>query len=273
MDALNEQELLILDYVNLISSGRNLPTADSGYNAGETVDIPQVDTTNQAISTGYVMPDEFVILWLKFDTVSIGFANDNTMNRLDSKRMTVQEWDDLDEVAVGDMPDEDNRYAIDASPVFSPNILVCKLPNNTLGYIQNSNFILVTELTVDYIGEAGADALADANDIRSTSQLFMFVVRDVMDRIRIYLNRDDIPTNLNRIVARVVASVYTATEQNRVSDNLSREIHRVSDNGQSITYMSSAKNYLHSTRDNDLFMGFEKLLAPHRLALTNVVTE
>ena len=109
------------------------------------------------------------------------------------------------------------------------------------------------------------------SQVAKDSELFVFTVKDVLQRVALFLNIKSVPAELNTIVARIVVGVYRATQDNIGSERIDREVHRITDNGQSITYMASAKNYLTTTSDNNLFMGFEQLLEPYREVRTNVV--
>jgi len=88
------------------------------------------------------------------------------------------------------------------------------------------------------------------------------VVDTVDDRVQLYLNDITIADSLLRVIAQVVVSVYKRTESSAASDD--RSISSVTDNGQTVSYHQKPKQYLTSTTDDQLFTGFERLLAPYR---------
>ena len=101
------------------------------------------------------------------------------------------------------------------------------------------------------------------NDKIVDGDLLDFVTLEVIDRVLVYLNDDELDTKLERIVARIVSGIF-AESSNNSSGDLAHDIKSVSDNGQTITYSDQVKNYLVSTDDEELFSGFSKLLAPYR---------
>ena len=92
--------------------------------------------------------------------------------------------------------------------------------------------------------------------------VFDLVVDTVDDRVQLYLNDITIADSLLRVIAQVVVSVYKRTESSAASDD--RSISSVTDNGQTVSYHQKPKQYLTSTTDDQLFTGFERLLAPYR---------
>jgi len=88
------------------------------------------------------------------------------------------------------------------------------------------------------------------------------VVDTVDDRVQLYLNDITIADSLLRVIAQVVVSVYKRTESSAASDD--RSVSSVTDNGQTVSYHQKPKQYLTSTTDDQLFTGFERLLAPYR---------
>lgn len=89
--------------------------------------------------------------------------------------------------------------------------------------------------------------------------LLDLVVDSVADRVLLYLNETQIADNLLRVIAQVVVDVFAHTE---APDNNS--ISSVSDNGQTVSYHLRPQQYLASTSDQELFLGFEKLLSSYR---------
>lgn len=101
----------------------------------------------------------------------------------------------------------------------------------------------------------------------NADRLLIFIVDEVVDRVMIYLNADAINPALDRIIARVVVGVYAKAKAEADQEGGSdREIKSISDNGQSVTYSDSAKNYLATAEDGDLFSGFTTILNRYREA-------
>lgn len=98
----------------------------------------------------------------------------------------------------------------------------------------------------------------------SSSELVEYVVNEVYDRAKLYLNRDSVPEDCNRVLARVVVGVFSQTYNNQSSTSTELVATSLSDNGQSIGYSNEVKKYLVGTDDDELFRGFSKLLAPYR---------
>ena len=94
-------------------------------------------------------------------------------------------------------------------------------------------------------------------------ELLDFVTYEVLDRVLIYLNDDELNTKLERIVARIVSGIFAESSANSSGD-LAHGISSISDNGQTISYSDKVKSYLVSADDEELFSGFSKLLAPYR---------
>jgi len=93
--------------------------------------------------------------------------------------------------------------------------------------------------------------------------LLDFVTLEVVDRVLVYLNDNELDTKLERIVARIVSGIFTESIES-ADGELAHNISSVSDNGQTISYSDKVKLYLVSTDDSELFSGFSKLLAPYR---------
>lgn len=109
-----------------------------------------------------------------------------------------------------------------------------------------------------------------AND-EANADILDFVIEDVASRVLLYLNRTELPTIIERIVARIVTGIFIQTAANFESTTADSEISSMSDNGQSISYSGEVKKYLSNTEDNEIFTGFAKILAPFRRV--NVVSE
>ena len=101
------------------------------------------------------------------------------------------------------------------------------------------------------------------NDKIVDGDLLDFVTLEVIDRVLVYLNDDELDTKLERIVARIVSGIFAESSSNSSGD-LAHDIKSISDNGQTISYSDRVKSYLVSTDDEELFSGFSKLLAPYR---------
>lgn len=94
--------------------------------------------------------------------------------------------------------------------------------------------------------------------------LLIYVVNEVVDRVLIYLNTDELDSRLERVIARIASGIFAQTSNNLEATSPDVSIKSISDNGQSITYSEAVKNYLATAEDGELFSGFAKLLAPYR---------
>lgn len=97
------------------------------------------------------------------------------------------------------------------------------------------------------------------------NNLLDFVILEVLDRVQLYLNRTDIPTNLNRILANIINNSLTKANKS-ISNNgdVEQVITSISDNGQSISYSNEIRKYFVNADDDDLFSGFTNLLSRYR---------
>lgn len=91
-----------------------------------------------------------------------------------------------------------------------------------------------------------------------------FSIDEVADRVLLYLNREELPEAIERIVARIVSGIFNQTINTASSTSADSAISSLSDNGQSISFSNEVKNYLATAEDNELFAGYSKLLAPYR---------
>lgn len=98
-----------------------------------------------------------------------------------------------------------------------------------------------------------------------STDLIDFVIGEVLDRVLLYLNRQDIPPNLERILANIINTNLNKA-QNNMNNNgdIEQAITSISDNGQSVTYSNEVKNYFVTASDNELFGGFTSLLNRYR---------
>ena len=107
-------------------------------------------------------------------------------------------------------------------------------------------------------------ALNDTANQENYQSLLDLVVEEVADRVLLYLNREDLPEKIERVVARIVSGIFNQTANAKTSSTADSAISSISDNGQSISYSNEIKNYLSTADDNELFAGFSKLLACYR---------
>ena len=101
--------------------------------------------------------------------------------------------------------------------------------------------------------------------VDTTTDLVDFVIREVLDRVQLYLNSDTIPTRLERILANIVNTGLTKANAS-ISNNgeVDQVITSISDNGQSISYANEVKQYFATATDDELFSGFAGLLSRYR---------
>lgn len=101
--------------------------------------------------------------------------------------------------------------------------------------------------------------------------LLDFTIDEVVDRVLIYLNREDLPENLLRIVAKVVVTGYQEAARGHDQAAPEAEIASMSDNGQSVSFRSAITSYFSSSSDAEIFGSFAPLLARYRRV--NVVSQ
>lgn len=94
--------------------------------------------------------------------------------------------------------------------------------------------------------------------------LLAFSVTEILDRVRLYLNRDDVPVLVEKPLAKVIGGVFNKYRATEATTEAGQEISSVSDNGQSVSYSNSVKNYLSTANDNELFTDIEPLLKRYR---------
>ncbi len=101
--------------------------------------------------------------------------------------------------------------------------------------------------------------------VDTTTDLVDFVIREVLDRVQLYLNSDTIPTRLERILANIVnTGLVKANASITNGGDVDQAVKSISDNGQSITYADGVKQYFVNTTDDELFSGFTALLSRYR---------
>ena len=89
--------------------------------------------------------------------------------------------------------------------------------------------------------------------------LINFVIDEIIDRVELYLNTENVPEKLNRILANIVN-----TGLKKCNTNNDLVITSISDNGQSISYSNEVMRYFTTTSDEELFSGFTSLLNRYR---------
>lgn len=104
------------------------------------------------------------------------------------------------------------------------------------------------------------------------AELLDFAIAEILDRVRLYLNREDVPVLVERPLAKVVSSIFNKYKKTGGDTDVEREISSVSDNGQTVSYSTSVKKYLTTASDDDLFTGVEPLLKQYRRLSFNVAT-
>lgn len=100
------------------------------------------------------------------------------------------------------------------------------------------------------------------SDIQA-GDLLDLVVDTVNDRVLLYLNDTVVADSMLRVIAQVIVSVYKRTEGDKTLE-ADKAISSVSDNGQTVSYVQTPTQYMSSKTDQELFTGFERLLAPYR---------
>jgi len=99
--------------------------------------------------------------------------------------------------------------------------------------------------------------------------LIDFIIGEVSDRVKFYLNRKDLPSGLERILANIINTglkrslkeIELSKESNTMVD---RVVKSISDNGQSISYANEITKYFTTTPDEELFTGFTNILSRYR---------
>jgi len=97
--------------------------------------------------------------------------------------------------------------------------------------------------------------------------IIIFSIEEVFDRLTLYLNRDDISENLDRLIGKIVnANIKKCIRDIELSKNneVDSFVTSVEDNGQKISYSSELVNYFSTKSDNEIFTGFTSLLSKYR---------
>jgi hypothetical protein len=99
--------------------------------------------------------------------------------------------------------------------------------------------------------------------------LIDFVIGEVTDRVTLYLNSENVPVKLWRVLANIVNTglvrclkAIDGTKEG--ATDADRAIASISDNGQSISYANEVTRYFSTVSDEELFTGFTALLSRYR---------
>ena len=104
-------------------------------------------------------------------------------------------------------------------------------------------------------------------NIQVDDDIIIFSIEEVFDRLTLYLNRDDISENLDRLIGKIVnANIKKCIKDIELSKNneVDSFVTSVEDNGQKISYSSELVNYFSTKSDNEIFTGFTSLLSRYR---------
>ena len=99
-------------------------------------------------------------------------------------------------------------------------------------------------------------------DEKYETDLINLVIDEVLDRVQLYLNRNTIPKEVERIIAKIINTSLKKCSNEQSSDD--RAISSISDNGQSISYANEITKYFTSASDEEMFSGFSSLLSRYR---------
>ena len=93
-----------------------------------------------------------------------------------------------------------------------------------------------------------------------------FVINETLDRVQLYLNTDELPIQLARILANVInTNLKKCVKEQEISSEdvteVEQQISSISDNGQSISYANEVKQYFSTISDTEMFTGFTNLLS------------
>jgi hypothetical protein len=104
---------------------------------------------------------------------------------------------------------------------------------------------------------------------QNNNGLIDFVIGEVADRVMLYLNSENVPAKLWRVLANIVNTgltrcLKTIEVTKEGATDVDRAITGVSDNGQSISYANEVTKYFSTASDEELFTGFTTLLSRYR---------
>ena len=99
--------------------------------------------------------------------------------------------------------------------------------------------------------------------------LIDFIILEVIDRVCVFLNREDVPRRVERIIANIVntnlgKALAIIDNDDAISPMPEQAISSISDNGQSISYANEVKRYFTSATDEEVFAGFTSILSRYR---------
>ncbi len=107
--------------------------------------------------------------------------------------------------------------------------------------------------------------LAIINPDFKDNELLDFVIGEILDRVQLYLNAEQIPTKIERILAQIVnTSLKRCLNNMELSTEVDKAISSVSDNGQSVSYANEITRYFTTASDEEIFSGFTSLLSRYR---------
>ena len=110
----------------------------------------------------------------------------------------------------------------------------------------------------------------DIDEIEQNNEgLIDFVIGEVIDRVLLFLNSENIPVKIERILANVVNTgltrcLNTIERTKEGIPDVDRAVSSVSDNGQSISYANEVTRYFTTASDEELFTGVTALLSRYR---------
>lgn len=110
-------------------------------------------------------------------------------------------------------------------------------------------------------------------DTEDDVNLLAFVVSEILDRVRLYLNVVDVPVGVERALAGTVSTIFNKYKKTSGDTDVEREVSSVTDNGQSVSYSTKVKSYLVTSSDEELFTGIESLLKRYRRLNFSVTTD
>ncbi|MBQ7139988.1 MAG: hypothetical protein IJO32_00620 [Bacilli bacterium] len=91
-----------------------------------------------------------------------------------------------------------------------------------------------------------------------------YFIEETIDRALNYMNRDNIPERLERIITRAVVGVIKSYKNEILNDEIQHEIKSISDNGQTISY-GDVINFMNNKKDAEIFDGIIIHLDKYRL--------
>ena len=118
----------------------------------------------------------------------------------------------------------------------------------------------IIERIEEYIGILSTETYSE--------DILDFAINEVIDRVQLYLNSDNLPEKCERIVAKIVVNNLHEINKNIEAESSNEDseqvISSISDNGQSITFSNEVKKYYVNASDDDVLRGFTALLSRYR---------